>query len=43
MPNAELRELFFGRINRIYGVTVPASGRYHGDYGFIIDYPGVKG
>ncbi len=43
MPNAELRELFFGRINRTYGVTVPVSGRYHGDYGFIIDYPGVKG
>jgi pilus assembly protein CpaC len=42
-PNAELRELFFGHINRTYGLTVPASGRYHGDYGFIIDYPGVKG
>jgi pilus assembly protein CpaC len=44
MPSSELRELFFGHINRIYGHGSPSGrGRYHGDYGFIVDYPGVKG
>jgi pilus assembly protein CpaC len=47
MPSHELRELFFGRINRVYGRSVPPPprGRYHGNYGFIIEYPdaGVKG
>lgn len=42
-PTSELRELFFGRINRVYGIGAADSGRYRGDYGFIIDYPGVKG
>lgn len=42
-PSASLRELFFGRINRIYGVSDPRADRYRGDYGFIVDYPGVKG
>lgn len=45
-PARELRELFFGHINRIYGrPAVPAQGRYHGDFGFAIEYPdpGVKG
>ena len=45
MPQSELKELFFGHINRVYGrPTHPPASRYHGDYGFIIDYPpGVKG
>ncbi len=44
MPESELKELFFGHINRVYGTgDVRPAGRYHGDYGFIIDYPGVKG
>lgn len=38
-----LRELFFGNINRIYGHSSAKPTRYRGDYGFIIDYPGVKG
>ena len=42
-PQSELRELFFGHINRVYGIGAADSGRYRGDYGFIIDYPGVKG
>lgn len=42
-PESNLRELFFGNINRIYGHSTAAPGRYRGDYGFIIDYPGVKG
>ncbi|MEO1205352.1 MAG: type II and III secretion system protein family protein [Pseudomonadota bacterium] len=42
-PSATLRELFFGRINRIYGVSDSRADRYHGEYGFIVDYPGVKG
>jgi pilus assembly protein CpaC len=45
-PSSTLQELFLGRINRIYGRPghVP-SGRYEGDYGFIVEYPdaGVKG
>jgi pilus assembly protein CpaC len=47
MPSSELRELFFGRLNRVYGGPghVPQPGAYHGDYGFIIEYPdaGLKG
>ncbi len=47
LPQSELRELFFGHINRVYGGPgqPPPQGRYHGDYGFIIAYPdgGVKG
>ncbi len=47
MSSSELRELFFGRINRVYGGPghVPPRGAYHGDYGFIIEYPdaGLKG
>lgn len=47
LSSSELRELFFGRINRVYGGpgSVPPRGAYHGDYGFIIEYPdpGVKG
>jgi hypothetical protein len=33
-----------GHINRIYGPPdhVP-QGRYEGDVGFIVEYPGVKG
>ncbi|MGD9785360.1 MAG: type II and III secretion system protein family protein [Hyphomicrobiaceae bacterium] len=42
-PESTLRELFFGNINRIYGHSSVPRGRYRGDYGFIIDYPGVKG
>jgi len=47
MPQSELKELFFGHINRVYGGPgrPPDDGRYHGDYGFIIEYPdaGLKG
>jgi pilus assembly protein CpaC len=45
-PTSELKELFFGHINRIYGRKRHApAGSYKGDYGFVIDYPdpGVKG
>ncbi len=42
-PQSELKELFRGQINRVYGVGAVESGRPRGDYGFIIDYPGVKG
>jgi pilus assembly protein CpaC len=45
-PTSELKELFFGHINRVYGRKRPApAGSYKGDYGFIVDYPdpGVKG
>lgn len=41
-PETELKELFFGHINRVYGHEGKA-GRYQGDYGYAIDYPGVKG
>ena len=43
-PSGSLRELFMGQINRIYGPPgyVP-KGRYEGDYGFVVEYPGVKG
>lgn len=44
MPESELKELFFGNINRIYGGEGGGSFKdYNGDYGYIIDYPGVKG
>lgn len=42
-PESNLRELFFGNINRVYGHSTVPRGRYQGEYGFIIDYPGVKG
>ena len=43
-PESELRELFLGHINRVYGNgSDPANHRYNGDYGYVIDYPGVKG
>ena len=43
-PAGSLRELFMGQINRIYAPPgfVP-HGRYEGDFGFIVEYPGVKG
>lgn len=37
----ELKELFFGHINRVYGYE--GRGGYQGNYGYAIDYPGVKG
>ena len=44
MPSSELKELFFGHINRIYGGEVaPGAHEFNGDYGYVIDYPGVKG
>ena len=46
MPPSELKELFFGHINRVYGRPEgPAPSRYHGDFGFVIEYPdpGEKG
>ncbi len=44
MPQSELKELFFGHINRVYGHgDDPANHRYRGDFGYIIEYPGVKG
>jgi pilus assembly protein CpaC len=37
---SELKELLFGRLNRIYGSGGPLPpGGYKGDYGFIIEYP----
>ena len=42
-PSTTLRELLLGHINRIYGPPgYRPQGRYEGDIGFIIDYPGVK-
>jgi pilus assembly protein CpaC len=46
LPQSELKELFFGHINRVYGrQEEPPRGRYHGDFGFVIEYPdpGDKG
>lgn len=40
-PESELKELFFGHINRVYGYE--GRGGYRGEYGYAIDYPGVKG
>jgi pilus assembly protein CpaC len=45
-PVSELKELFFGHINRIYGGPgLPEGQRYRGDFGYIVEYPyaGVKG
>jgi pilus assembly protein CpaC len=43
-PPHDLKSLFFGHINRIYGPPGrEPPGRYQGDYGFIVEYPGVKG
>jgi pilus assembly protein CpaC len=40
LPQSELKELFFGQINRVYGRPErPVRGRYHGDFGFVIEYP----
>jgi pilus assembly protein CpaC len=40
LPQSELKELFFGNINRVYGrPEAPPRGRYHGDYGYAIEYP----
>jgi pilus assembly protein CpaC len=39
-PAGTLRELFLGHINRIYGPPdYRPTGRYEGDFGFILDYP----
>ncbi|MDX2156827.1 MAG: type II and III secretion system protein family protein [Hyphomicrobiaceae bacterium] len=46
MPASDLRSLFFGHLNRIYGRPgAKPKGRYEGQPGFIIEYPdpGVKG
>lgn len=45
MPETDLKELFLGSINRAYGGPgAPGSlRRFFGDYGYIIEYPGVKG
>ena len=45
MAQTELKELFFGHINRVYGGPgAPGSiRRFFGDYGYIIEYPGVRG
>jgi pilus assembly protein CpaC len=47
MPPSDLRELFFGRLNRVYGgpTTLPPGTRYPRDFGFIVEYPepGSKG
>lgn len=45
MPSSDLRELFFGHINRIYGGQGEPGDwrRFFGDYGYIVEYPGVKG
>lgn len=43
---SDLRSLFMGHINRIYGVPgKEPPGRWQGDHGFIVEYPdhGVKG
>lgn len=42
-PSSTLKELFLGHINRIYGVQGVMPDRYHGDYGYIVEYPGLKG
>jgi pilus assembly protein CpaC len=45
MPQTDIKELFFGHINRVYGGPgAPGSlRRFFGDYGYMIEYPGVKG
>lgn len=45
-PTSDLKSLFFGHLNRIYGPIEPDLwGKSEGDYGFIVEYPdpGVKG
>jgi pilus assembly protein CpaC len=43
-PASTLQELLLGHINRLYGPPGHTPrGRYEGDFGFIIDYPGGKG
>ena len=44
MPASDLRNLFFGHLNRIYGRPGhKPDGKYEGSPGFIIEYAGVKG
>jgi pilus assembly protein CpaC len=44
MPSSDLRSLFFGHLNRIYGTPgAKPRGRYEGTPGFIIEYPGGNG
>ncbi|MGQ0672781.1 MAG: type II and III secretion system protein family protein [Hyphomicrobium sp.] len=45
MPQTDLKELFFGHINRVYGGEgAPGEHRrFFGDFGYAIEYPGVKG
>ena len=38
LPEQELRELFLGRINRVYGRKFDTVNARRGDYGFIIEY-----
>ncbi len=45
-PPSDLRSIFMGHINRVYGKPGhEPAGRYDGDHGFIVEYPdpGVKG
>jgi pilus assembly protein CpaC len=45
-PASDLKSIFFGHLNRIYGPPGrEPAGRYEGDFGFIVEYPdlGVKG
>lgn len=41
-PESELQRLIWGRLNRLYGNGQAPAGRYHGDYGFIIEYPDLS-
>jgi pilus assembly protein CpaC len=44
MSQNELKELGRGNINRVYGPGEdPANGRARGNFGYMIEYPGVKG
>ena len=41
---SEKGELFFGNVNRTYGSGAdPANHRRDGNFGYVIEYPGVKG
>ena len=45
-PASDLRSIFMGHINRIYGAPgKEPPGRFEGDHGFVVEYPdaGVKG
>lgn len=43
LPESDLRNLFLGHLNRIYGHPgVKPTGQYEGSPGFMIDYPGLK-